>query len=110
MPTTCTGYLWKQYRKQNKHPPPISCSIGLLGYLRKSLNINAGQHADAHIIEKKTCNYEATEEVPAGDEALPLMPRSLLKNLVLPDVAGVDVAFEIGAPAGPDVELVELAT
>jgi hypothetical protein len=34
----------------------------------------------------------------------------LLKNLVFLDVAGVDVAFEIGAPAGPDVELVELAT
>lgn len=38
------------------------------------------------------------------------MPRSLLKNLVFLDAAGVDVAFETGALAGPDVVLVELDT
>ena len=48
--------------------------------------------------------------MPAGDEALRLMPRSLLKNLVLLDVAGVDVTLETGATVGPDVELVELVT
>lgn len=59
---------------------------------------------------KKTCNYGATEDVPPGDEALPLMPRSLLKNIAFLDVASVDVTLETGATAGPDVELVELVT
>ena len=56
------------------------------------------------------CSHGAPEEVPVGDEVLPLMPRSLLKNLVFLDVADVEVTLETGTPAGPDVELVELAT
>lgn len=54
--------------------------------------------------------HGASEEVPAGDGALALMPRSLLKNLVSLDVAVLNVTFETGAPAEPDVELVEVAT